>query len=922
MSIRTGLDAKYADYPLWLFDSKRRGLGLKVCDSSGKATVRPMRRTSYPRSTLRVNSGTGKWTDLQPPFGQITKNIFSGGLGMKDSEADQTKYWFGSGVWTPGAGGVMLAPAWYRAQTAWPIKKENRLLPTDTVVWKKLEGTFIACQITIGAADLVVAGIRLPIRSTGNPGGLLVEICSNSAVVEDHPNTVISGTQVTSTTVLLSSGERNFVFTTPVTLTATVKYWVLIHFHAGATDHDYSEYIERASDFIASTSPDGSTWTSGATSFVFTLLTATDIKDAYFFTYKQACYCWMTDSDATGTVHLFVNGDVGLADSNAGALTTLVDATKAWTFDQFAGAIVRIYTGAGAGEWRIIEKNSATVLTVTRPWVTTHDADTTCYVILGSKSWTEITGHGLAAVSSAVAGENNGTVYFAQGSDAASVLPIRKMRGFVDPTGDNHWDFEYDADDAGGADLLVSAYDQEKLNVIWRARNGATNNDVAMAPQVAWPTDLTFETAIMLGSKEQDISGLFEWGNKIGVICMNRMWALLNKVPDKVTKWMSTWDKNIGRHPVLMSSYVVFPKGNNLMRLVGDLLEDFGPENTDGLPKRYSGQWVDLWSEEGILYAAKRSGSLITRAFEPCGESGVYLYHGGGWHPVVHLDIGTSMYAMHRQVMDNKHDMLYMATRDTIFYCYIPRAFDYRQDIAFWDDLHVSSDGVLLLGKITADSETLDKWWSSINLYGVDLHTAYNNVEVYYRTTEPVPTAANGYAENLASDWTYLGEAYADPTTGTSTVCKIVAQIKSKQLWLLLRLKSEDGKHTPILQAITVDYMAWVDSADVWPVSFRLDDFAFEVNGTMTTINSEEAQKLLDEWSRDPAPLTMESTLYFADQRSVHIERPNYQIMTFDQGATTPQGREAYYGTMNIMESGVELYRRPLGSGRSWTKDI
>jgi hypothetical protein len=55
--------------------------------------------------------------------------------------------------------------------------------------------------------------------------------------------------------------------------------------------------------------------------------------------------------------------------------------------------------------------------------------------------------------------------------------------------------------------------------------------------------------------------------------------------------------------------------------------------------------------------------------------------------------------------------------------------------------------------------------------------------------------------------------------------------------------------------------------------------------------------------------------LFFAHNRSVHIERPNYQLISFDQGATTVQGRESYYGTMNILESGVELYRRPLGSG-------
>jgi hypothetical protein len=46
----------------------------------------------------------------------------------------------------------------------------------------------------------------------------------------------------------------------------------------------------------------------------------------------------------------------------------------------------------------------------------------------------------------------------------------------------------------------------------------------------------------------------------------------------------------------------------------------------------------------------------------------------------------------------------------------------------------------------------------------------------------------------------------------------------------------------------------------------------------------------------------------------VKIERPSYQLFSFNQDATTPAGRESYFGSMTIMEAGVEMYRRPVAT--------
>jgi len=71
-------------------------------------------------------------------------------------------------------------------------------------------------------------------------------------------------------------------------------------------------------------------------------------------------------------------GDSGTA--SAGGATTLTDATKAWTTNQFAGQSVTIVAGTGVGEVAIISSNTATQLTVPSWSIGTPDT-TSQYVI-------------------------------------------------------------------------------------------------------------------------------------------------------------------------------------------------------------------------------------------------------------------------------------------------------------------------------------------------------------------------------------------------------------------------------------------------------------------------------------------------------------------------------------------------------------
>jgi hypothetical protein len=59
--------------------------------------------------------------------------------------------------------------------------------------------------------------------------------------------------------------------------------------------------------------------------------------------------------------------------------TSLTDAAASWTVDEYAGDIVQIVAGTGAGQVRVVESNTADTLTIpsTQPWTTVPDGTST-----------------------------------------------------------------------------------------------------------------------------------------------------------------------------------------------------------------------------------------------------------------------------------------------------------------------------------------------------------------------------------------------------------------------------------------------------------------------------------------------------------------------------------------------------------------
>ena len=89
--------------------------------------------------------------------------------------------------------------------------------------------------------------------------------------------------------------------------------------------------------------------------------------------------------DATSVYEIRDTGGFAFGTATAGAASTLTNSGKAWTTNQWTNYQVRIVSGTGIGQIRLIASNTATVLTTGSAWTTNPDT-TSVYEIEGDEN--------------------------------------------------------------------------------------------------------------------------------------------------------------------------------------------------------------------------------------------------------------------------------------------------------------------------------------------------------------------------------------------------------------------------------------------------------------------------------------------------------------------------------------------------------
>jgi hypothetical protein len=535
------------------------------------------------------------------------------------------------------------------------------------------------------------------------------------------------------------------------------------------------------------------------------------------FPYKGQIYMVTSPVEGTAAGHLWMNGDRGACDSNAGALTTLVDATKTWTTDEWAGCVVKIIAGAGKGEYRTIVSNTATALTLSEAWTTTHTTDSQ-YVILGSAKWTDVSPASGDLIDAAITDVlvANGIMYIAQG-DGQNILRYREYDNSGTWTKEN-------ADDGTNKAVVML----EHKNYIWR---GFNTNQVAAAPVVAWGTNLTFATAINVGTSDYQITSLLIYDSDLWVGKEDSLWSVKANVPEQIpVDFSSLAGEENCRRMKKFNVYLFFPVQYGLERLYGLQVDDMGPNRGEGLPSGRQGPIADILPMPGLLYVAIDGGAS--------GTSSILVYNELGWHEFVRAtSSGARIRGMGVQVIPGGPNRLWFGMGNDIAYVPIP-----AQSVNPIHDTAIN---------YAASGELVTSW---IDLHLTEVEKYFDNVKVVSENLSAGITISAYYQKDDSDDadaWTLIG------TVNTSPAQELAIGQTGRRIRFKFTLTTNSTTVTPNLVAFTLDSLARLTPKSRFEPLVRLEDFATMLNGAPDDNSRDDIIDQLDAWAGEATPLTM-----------------------------------------------------------------
>lgn len=415
--VEVGPDIKNNTHHVSLTDGEKT-VGLIVCDSKGAADPFNISMSPNQRSSLRTKSGTTKYEDYEEPWSATAQDDWSGGRAQEDWETDTTKF-FDSKRCQTAFNQIYCAPLEHYAEGL----KDSVTNYPGSVKWKTVQGgSHYAYKIEL-TSSMIVGQVYILLRRRGTPkAGLTVCLASGTP-----DNSFVAHTYTIAEITDVLSEWKKFSFADNVLTPGT--YWITVTTATGDSSGYWQVGFKQIHNNFRTYFRKNSTagWQIYPNFDLYYRMAAADSgRQNRFFTYKQLTFA--LSQLPTGSPKLYINGDIGMADSNLGQLNKVIDATKNWETDQWKGCRVGIIQGTGIAEtvsvWRTILSNDATSLVVDENYSITHDSTTT-YVITDTDKFYEIPSgtHGLTAYVTDIAVAND-IIYFAQGDST----PVRKLK--------------------------------------------------------------------------------------------------------------------------------------------------------------------------------------------------------------------------------------------------------------------------------------------------------------------------------------------------------------------------------------------------------------------------------------------------------------------------------------------------------------
>jgi hypothetical protein len=873
MSILVGPGLERQTHHISLSDGEKT-LGLVLCDSAGNANPFAITRAPVPRTALKTTSGNQKYSDFEPPWSPVAQEDWSGGRGMIDFDLDVSRYydnWIANTLY----GKIFLGG---RETYATGYRNQNFNLPGSLKWIAMLPGSrkYLAVKFA-ASANYDVTTIYLWLKRRGTPPQPLnIVLCADSA---GSPGNTLQSTTVLTTTITDTVSQLYKAAITAQSINNGTSYWIKVY----ASDSDSDNYWAVGVNNAGGTSKEasnGTTWTDSAVDLYYRATGADGTYTNRFFTYKRQLY--MIKNITGSAPKLYINGDCGAggnADPEEYPLNNaLLDSTKAWTVNEWAGCIVMVIGGAGSNEpkpWRTIVSNTATVLVLDSAWLTTLTVSTTEYIIINSNKWTEVTGHGLTANVTDILVVNN-ILYLAQG-DAVNIRRARWFNNAGTAT------YQYADDGTNKATFLCTVRDSTDGLVIWKANNLDATSDISVATSAvkAWATDLVFGTAITFKDNYGKITGITEYGPSTKLLWVFReasVFAVSATKPDEIPlkEMHAAAEYTNGSVFLTHNVYLYFNFGAGLERYYNSLLDDVGPNRYDGLPSNRQGVISCMAGYPGKLFAGINAGesgysSILGNAQDAAS--------GAGWCEIYRAPaIGQSIWNMAFQpIPGNAIDRLWIAVGADIIWIPFPSSSTEPINDSAYRFAHEST---LTSGYVYVGLYDIFKFFHSLKIFTENLDEDHQWIEVDYRIDDE-------------DAWTPIpGVFYISPMHENNLIEDY--GVNGKRIQLRLRPQTDDHTKTPVIKGIVVENVSRVPIKYSFSFSYRNFDNSRDLLGEPEIVTAEERQDILDTWATELTPLILHSNNKQYDKRTVFIDPAQIQAVK--------QFKEGYIEKMSVIE--------------------
>jgi hypothetical protein len=624
--------------------------------------------------------------------------------------------------------------------------------------------------------------------------------------------------------------------TTNVTLNKGSTYWIVVYDATQRTAPDNMLYIgaDAAAGYSGGSAMSkigSAAWAADSTNdFYFRINGGEGFTNDVFkiFEYRQQLYAVDKPQEGAAASALWMNGDRGVCDSNSADKTKLNDATKDWTPNEWAGCIVKIIGGPGYGEYRTIASNTATVLTVTDTWTTTHTTASE-YVILASSKWTNITAQ--TAITKPVTDivEFYSFLFIAQG-DAAKTNIYQAYNNSGTYATRN-------ASDIGGYNEYFYQLHRYTDRLYGSAVKGVYPDDgcwIYYASHKDWGTDLDIDVdkRVEIGVPASNVTGLCMYEGDLYVAKADGLWAIKGSVASLVLDYRAFNDDHNGRNICKHNVYLLFPVGYGLQRMYNLQIDNIGPDRDEGLPEGRQGYVDDMLPVPGELYAALNAGAT--------GTSSILCYNELGWHEIVRGDSLAPIQCMYLQVIPGGPNRLWFGMDNNACWVNVPsKGLDPTKETA----CDYAGSGEVVTAWIDMSLAEVEKYFKELKVVSEGLSVGAQTITAYYQVDDA----------NDSSTWTLIGTFSTSPSQELS----IGNAITGRRIRFKFVLATTSSTLTPKMLAWTMDALARVEPKSRWEPDIKLEDGANMLNGEPDPITRAEKIVQLDTWAGSATPLTI-----------------------------------------------------------------